>query len=509
MTRTSYDVIVIGSGPTGGYAAMALSAAGLRVLVLDAGRGPRYCRALAQAHGWRRRVGYKIEEDPLALRRQPIQSQCYAWAEHPSAFVDDTEAPYATEAEKPFSWIRSWHLGGRMVVKQHGLQFYRFSDRDLRAGEFDGASASWPISYNDLEPYYDRVERWLRVFGTSERLPQLPDSVLAGARHFNAGEGVLRNAISARWPEQPMVPGRTAAPALPIFSASRSGRCTVRSNAIVRRLLTDKRRGDRLRAVEFIDRRTRREHCVSARAVILCASAIESARLLLASANDDHPNGLANSADVVGRYLMDHTHLMGIHATMPLGEPVAQASWSYIPCFASDRAASNSRFVRGYGVQVFTMWRECSLTMFGEMLPNAANRVTLDANRTDAFGVPLAKIDCAHGANELAMAEAAADRCVEMLEAAKFEITRTNRRLSPPGLAAHEVGTVRMGTSPQDSALNSFCQAWDITNLFVMDGACFVTQGAQNPTLTMMAIAARSCDYLIDLAQRGELHRHS
>jgi len=498
-----YDALVIGSGATGGYAAKALSEAGMRVIVLESGQSRRQSDAVLLYDSLRRRLGYRIEEDPGAVRRQPVQSSCYAWPRHPHAFVDDIDNPYATEPGKPFAWIRSRQVGGRMLVRRHGLQFYRFSDFDFKAGDRDGASANWPISYSDVAPYYDRIERWMRVRGSADGIAHLPDPVLASEVEPNAGERLVKTAIERAWKDRRLIPGRTAAAPAPIQDAVATGRCTLRTNAVVRRLIVDPRSA-RVTGAAFVDRRTRREREVTAKIVVLCASSIESARLLLASSTRQHPDGLGNSSGMVGRHLMDHVHLTGLYADMPLVEPVRAASWSYIPCFRNVSSAAGS-FVRGYGLQVFTMWRECGLIAFGEMLPHPDNRVTLDAARTDAWGVPIARIECVHRNNELAMTRDIVDACRDIFTAARFAVTRVNATLSVPGTAIHEVGTARMGADPRTSVLNQFCQSWDVRNLFVMDGSCFVTQGVQNPTLTMLALTARSCDYLIDAHRRGDL----
>jgi choline dehydrogenase-like flavoprotein len=497
------DVVVVGSGPTGGYAAKLLSEAGLRVLVLDAGRPQVLNRALLVRDTLRRRLGYQIELDPAALRRQPVQSSCYAWPLHPHAFVDDIDNPYTTEPGQPFVWIRSRHVGGRMIVRRHGLQFYRFSDLDFKAGARDGASPSWPLSYSDLVPYYERLERWMGIHGTCNQLPQLPDSVLRSESRLNDGERLLLAGMERTWRNRHLIPGRTSPSVVPVRDALASSRCRLRTNAVVSRLLVDSRTAN-VNGVAFVDRVTRRTHEVRARVVVLCASAIESARLLLASATPQHPDGVANSSGAVGRYLMDHTHLTGIRGVMPLARPVASASWAYVPCFRNVCSRS-SPFVRGYGIQVFTMWRECAVTSFGEMLPHPDNRVTLNRERTDRWGVPVARIACAHRENEIAMVPDQIDACEALLRAAQIEPARTPPLLSPAGTACHEVGTARMGSDSRTSVLNEFCQSWDAKSLFVMDGSCFVTQGVQNPTLTMMAIAARSCDYLLEACRRREL----
>jgi len=499
------DVVVIGSGPTGGYAAKALSEAGLQVLVLEAGRSPSEEAVLSWAARTRRRLGYKIEEDPAAIRRQRVQSSCYAWATDPDAFVDDLELPYVTDPAHPFAWLRCRRVGGRMTVKRHGLQFYRFSDLDFKAGARDGASDCWPLSYADVAPYYDRVERWMKLRGTNDGLPQLPDATLAEVTAPNQGLRLMDDALRRTWKDRRVIPGRTAAPPVPIRDALRTGKCRLRTNAIVTRLVTDTGNGQ-VSTVHYVDRWTGRARDVRARVVVLCASAIESARLMLASASRQHPNGLGNSSDLVGRYLIDHTHVTGINADMPVRvtDDRDTISWGYIPRFRNV-CRTHEPFTRGYGVQVFTSENQCGLTVFGEMLPHRDNRVTLDPVRTDRWGVPLARLECVQRENEVAMMRDATDQCREMLDAVGFKTWRMNTETSVPGLASHEVGTARMGTAPATSVLNAFCQSWDVPNLFVMDGACFVTQGVQNPTLTMMALAARGCDYLIESMRTGRV----
>lgn len=500
-----YDAVVVGSGPTGGYAAKAMSEAGLRVIVLDAGPARWQSEALFLLASTSRRLGYRIEEDPAAVSRQRVQSSCYAWPNHPHAFVDDLDCPYTTDPDRPFAWIRSRQSGGRMVVRGHGLQFYRFSDLEFRCGERDGASVSWPISYDDLVPYYEQIEGWMRLAGSHDGIAHLPDSLLTYETTLNPGERLLKAGLERTWRDRRLIPCRTAAPPMPIVDALRTGRCIVRSNAIVSRVLTNGQTG-KAAGVEFVDRVTERVREVAARIVVLCASAIESARLLLLSATRQHPAGLANASGAVGHYLMDHVHLGGIAANLPLRQDDRreERSWAYIPRFRNICGAS-SEFVRGYGIQVFTERDQCGLTAFGEMLPLHANRVELDSEQKDRWGIPVPQVTCVHRENEVAMGRDQMASCREILESAGFDVWRFARDVSIPGLAMHEVGTARMGADPRTSVLNSFCQSWDVDNLFVMDGSCFVSQGAQNPTLTMMAIAARSCDYLIDACRRGDI----
>ncbi|HYV96080.1 MAG TPA: GMC family oxidoreductase, partial [Gemmatimonadaceae bacterium] len=447
---------------------------------------------------------YRVEEDPGAIRRQRIQSNCYAWPEDPRAFVDDVDNPYTTEPGRPFAWLRCRQVGGRMTVRRHGLQFYRFSDLDFKAGERDGASPSWPISLADVAPYYERVERWMRLRGTTERLPQLPDSVLAEQAKPNPALQRLASVIGGTWSDRRAIACRTASPPVPIVEALATGRCRLQSGAVVTQILTDPRTA-RASGVCYVDRSTRRQHEVHARIVVLCASSIESARLLLASATPQHPAGLANSSGLVGRFLMDHVHLGGINGDMPLAAADRRpAAWGYIPRFRNVRTNGHD-FVRGYGVQVFLEQDQCAFTAFGEMLPYADNRVTLDPAIKDKWGVPAARISCAIRTNERALMRDAANETQAMMIAAGFKMWKSNTETSTPGLAIHEVGTARMSGDRSTGVLNSFCQSWDVGNLFVMDGSCFVTQGAQNPTLTFLALTARSCDYLLESMRTGQI----
>ncbi len=506
MTRPGdgADVVIVGSGPTGGFAAKTLSEAGLNVLVLEAGRGLLESATVSAYDRFRRRAGYRIEEDPGAICRQRIQSSCYAWPTHPHAFADDVDEPFTTERGQPFAWIRGRQVGGRMAVRRHGLQFYRFSQLDFSAGAIDGASESWPIGFDDLAPYYERVERWMRLRGTHERLPQLPDSVLAERVDANAALQRLGAAIEKNWTDRRAIPCRTASPAVPIHDALRSGRCRLRSNAVAAKVLTDPATG-RASGIRYVDRWTRREQEVRARLVVLCASSIESARLLLASATPQHPAGLGNSSGLVGCYLMDHVHLGGINADMPLtGGEQREATWGYIPRF-QNVCTTSPEFARGYALQVFTEAAQIALTVFGEMLPYRDNRVTLDPDVKDVWGRPVARISCTNRENERAIVRDALAESYAMLTAAHFKVWRFNTEVSVPGQASHEVGTARMSGTPATGVLNSFCQSWDVRNLFVMDGSCFVTQGVQNPTLTMLALAARSCDYVIESLRRGDI----
>jgi choline dehydrogenase-like flavoprotein len=284
----------------------------------------------------------------------------------------------------------------------------------------------------------------------------------------------------------------------------------------------------------YVDTRTGEEHRVEAPIVILAASTLASARLLLTSADDRFPNGLANSSGLVGHYLMDHIFAVGADGYLPMrkgakAELAKRPNGIYIPRFRNVKD-KESKFIRGYGYQggenvtvfeqAYTMpgfgaeWKErvkaetlarVSLTGFGEMLANRDNRCYLDPEKKDKWGVPALRVDVQHGDNEAAMARDMIEQSVAMLEAAGAEQITTRTELPPPGFAIHEVGTARMGTDPKTSVLTPFLQTHDVKNLFVMDGSSYVSIGCVNPTLTMMALTVRACENLVAEAKRGSL----
>lgn len=509
-----YDAVVIGGGAVGGWAIKALTEAGLRVALLEA--GPQVPA-----------VGQRV--------KQPVQSQCGACGhENAAYFVDDEENPYSTPADRPFHWFRGRQLGGRMLT--WGRRSVRMSDYEFKAASRDGYGEDWPLSYAELAPYYDQVEAFLGVRGAREGLPQLPDGKFLPPIPLTVGDWVFRDAISRRWPDRNLIAARvmTGDHAQLFQAACATGRLTFIPNAVVSRITTApaSRTAETVVYTDRVDHRTRE---VSGRVVVLCASTIESTRILLNSASPEHPDGLANSSGVVGRYLMDHTCAMsprmaGIIPQRSLeGDNAGVDGLSYIPNFRN-LTEPHGRFIRGYAVEAsidrglpprfkardpalneaVKEAQKQKVAVFGfvglgEVLPRFENRVTLDQNRTDAWGIPAAHIDFSYSSNEHEMVRDQLTCLQEMAHEAKFVPLFEDRQLAPPGHSIHEIGTVRMGSNPKSSALNAFNQSWDVPNLFVTDGSCFVTGGSQNPTLTMMALTARACDHIVGQLKRNEL----
>jgi choline dehydrogenase-like flavoprotein len=492
--REQWDVIVVGSGAAGGWAAKELAAHGLHVLILEAG-------APAESAG------------APGNSRQPVQSKCYAFDRSTrSTFVDDVDNPYTTPAGAPFEWIRARAVGGRMLLWDRVC--LRMSDVDM---------AGWPITYADLAPYYEEVERFIGVCGTNAGLAAIPDGTFIAPPALGPLATHLCDAVERRVPQRRLTTTRRATRGHEetLAAALATPRVTLRPNAVVSRVLTDPVSGEAT-GVAFVDRLSRRNDQAHARAVVVCTSAIESARLLLNSRSARHPNGLANSSGTVGRYLMDHVFLtMQLRCAVPAGlQPTTDEISS---CYLAPAAHDGYRFgvvltlrnaagalgarLRTAAADVYhdrrTLRRllgagamcEVDLAAIGASAAHAENRVTVRDELRDAWGIPVAHIAYQRTPAERAAAHAMQTEARAAV-AAGFEVVRARAALYPPGLSVHESGTVRMGSDAARAPLNSFNQAWDCANLFVTDGACFPAGGFQNPTLTIMAVSLRASRYL-------------
>lgn len=511
-----YDAIVVGAGAAGIWAAKELTERGLTVALLDAGPAVPIG---AGSPGWE-----GAGKPRGAVDRHPIQSQCYAFNEGTAdLFVDDLDNPYTFPPEKPFAWIRSRQVGGRLHL--WGKTSLRFSDHELKAASRDGAGIDWPLSHAELAPYYAKVERALRICGTNEGLPQLPDGELAPPPRPTSGERRFKAAVEARWPTRRVTAMRTvqAREDGPLREAEASGLLTVVPDAVVRRVLLAPG-GGRACGVEYLERESRRERDIEGAAVLLCASALESTRLLLNSTEADHPAGLGNSSGVLGRYLMDHTYGVGFDGLAPRRGERAESDRSFgclIPTFRNF-SENEVDYLRGFEIEMQVLPPEGGLRRrlvnrgrlpeptfwmraFGEVLPQFENRVSLDPETTDAWGIPALHVECAYGENERRMVADAVACMREMVEEADFVVEASYEEPSPPGLSTHEMGTARMGEDPETSVLDSRNRCWEVDNLYLTDGACFPTSGYQNPTLTIMALTARACEDVASRFGEGEL----
>jgi choline dehydrogenase-like flavoprotein len=557
-----YDAIVVGSGMTGGWAAKELCEKGLETVVLERGNFVEHGDYPTEHmpawdmpyRGWGDRDLYEKEYG--------VQSQCYAFGEATRHFfVNDEQHPYVQET--PFSWIRGYQLGGRSIM--WGRQSYRLSDLDFEANKKDGYGVDWPIRYEDVEPWYSYVEKHVGISGEALGLPQLPDSEFLEPMEMNCVEKDAREKIESAFPKRDMTIGRVAvlteqhdgrAPchycgpchrgcstgsyfsslSSTLPAADATGNLTIACDAIVAEVLYDENE-QRATGVRVIDRETGRSREVHAEVVFLCASALGSTQILLNSnAGGRFPDGMGNQSGALGHYLMDHIYAAGANGTFEGYEDDFyyghRPNGIYIPRFRNlDGPSSDDLdFVRGYGYQGSARregwgrganqagigaslkqnlrrpgtWN-MGLSGFGEMLPRYENRVELDSDETDPWGIPLLRVRCEHSENERKMKDDFLVQAQEMLDAAGAKDIGTYDRDAPPGLGIHEMGTARMGRDPDTSVLNGWNQVHSVPNVFVTDGACMTSSACQNPSLTYMALTARAADYAVKQLKKREL----
>ena len=553
MHGKRFDALVIGSGAAGSFAAKELTQRALEVLLLEA--GPNITEDDFKAPEHPRQKGINLTARALAvLKGQYIQARIGFFGDQfKHLFVNDWKNPYTNPPNDFYLWIRGRQLGGRLHL--YGRVLLRMTDYDFKAASRDGYGDDWPISYTDIVPYYEQVEEFMSLYGTQDNIRNLPDGKYAHTPKLTAVEQAFKSTVETNWPERSVISWRYAAPnlkrvPLPILAANQTGRLTVRTDAIVKRIMVDPASG-KATGAEFIDRLTRKTETASADVVVLCASTIESVRLLLNSASPKHPNGLANSSGLLGRYFMDQCPSQ-VYGTIPgtMGselddsappDPFYGASGGvYIPRFQNLDSVTNPKFKRGFAFQGAIGRGNIpddrpaiyGIMGFGETLAYYENCITLNPRRKDAWGIPAPHIKCSFFQNEQELLREQVRSLQEMVNACGYKIifsgstfglenekdvfpdadplSRFMFRMSfkksmAVGAAIHECGGARMGSDPAKSVLNSYNQCWDVKNLFVTDGSCFPSSGTVGPALTIMALTARACEYIAQEHKTGRL----
>src|SRR5436853_5885583 len=581
--KTVYDAVVVGSGARGGMAANVLTAHGMKVLLLEAGKKlniDKELKSMEWPYDHPRRGQMEPGSHPLSLnenngRQLPyakglnfnhVYSYVQGWGGSDyskNIVVDERDHPYTGTG---YAWVRARVLGGKTNI--WGRLALRLSDYDFKAKTHDGYGEDWPIAYKDIAPYYDKVDLYLGISGVKENLPHLPDSLFQRPVRLTAAEMKLRAGLKKMGrvltPYRAGVTtdglkhnqyrsrcyGRGAcnrraggcdihaafdSPTGLIYPAMETGKLTLRTNAIAREITVDKNTG-KASGVSFIDAETGKTYEAKAKVVVVAASTLESARLLLLSKSEKYPNGIGNSSNHVGHNFCEHimgpgvTGLVKDQVNKPRTIDDGRPGSFYVPRFRN-LTDKQPDFIRGYGfegssgTQMFPgnafettgfgadykkKVREYSgafieMGAFGEVLARYENYADLDPEVKDKWGVPALRMHYKFGDNEKKMAKDMAATAQEMFEATGIEIIGVNREVLTEGWSIHELGTARMGSDPKTSVLNQFQQSHDVKNLFVVDGSSHVSASCQNPTWTIMALAWRSCEYLAGEFKKGNL----
>jgi choline dehydrogenase-like flavoprotein len=555
-----FDAIVIGSGITGGWAAKELTERGLKVLMIERGRMIEHQSGYTNEMKAPWEMPFRGYGDSRLLDRDyAVQSKGTNFDEYTmDHFVNDREHPYQTSPDKPFQWRRGYQLGGRSLT--WGRQCYRWSDHDFSANARDGHGTDWPVRYADLKPWYDHVEDFIGVNGSIEGIEQLPDGIFQPPMPLSIAEEALAARIAQTYPDRRLIPGRSAnltqekqgrsacqyrylcargcsygayfstqSSTLP--AANATGRLTLKTDTIVESVEHDAT-GTRAVAVRCIDTVTGLRSRITARIFFLNASAFNSVGLLLRSASEAFPDGLANTSGTLGRYIMDHATTVAGVATVPgLDDRTYfgnRPSNFVIPRFRNI-ADHDAPFLRGYSYQGVAIrgnwprgihmpgvgealrdelsrpgeWR-ILMVAFAESLPRASNRITL-SNQSDRWGLRQLHIHLHHGDNERRLLSDAATEARAMLGLLGGEMLVNSAEPDLAGSAVHEMGGARMGLDPARSVVNRHNQAHDVPNLFVTDGAAMASSACQNPSLTYMAFTARAASFAVDQIRAGLL----
>jgi choline dehydrogenase-like flavoprotein len=555
----NYDAIVVGSGISGGWAAKELCEKGLKVLMLERGRNFEHIKDYesAKKNPWEQdHRGMATQEQ---RKKRPVISRNWgAYGPIMDYWTNEEDCPYVET--KPFNWWRSYQLGGRSIL--WGRQSYRWSDFDFEANAKDDWAIDWPIRYKDIAPWYGHVEKFIGVSGSTEGLTQLPDGHFLPPMDMTCVEKDVAARIKEKWKGQRhMIIGRAANLTAPIagrtqcqfrnrcwegcpfggyFStqsstlpaATATGKLTVRPWSIVTKIIYDKDT-KKAKGVEVLDGENNKTYEFYSKIVFVNASALNSAWVLMNSATDIWPEGLGSSSGELGHNIMDHHYNLGASGTMDGYEDKyyygRRANGIYVVRFAN-LFGDKRDYLRGFGYQgggsregwsrnvaelsVGAAFKEeitepghwtMGIGGFGELLPYHENKITLDKNKKDKWGLPVLNMDAEIKDNEKKMRKDIVAEAIAMLEAGGVKNITGHDNGHNVGDGIHEMGTARMGNDRKTSVLNKWNQVWDAMNVFVTDGACMTSSACQNPSLTYMALTARAANYAVDELKKGNL----
>ena len=558
----TFDVIVIGSGISGGWAAKEFTAKGLKTLVLERGRDVKHLKDYPTTN----MKPWEFEhrgEIPYAIQKEnPVASRCYVFREDAMHFVvKDTEHPYVQE--KPFDWIRGYQVGGKSILWARQTQ--RWSDFDFEGPARDGYAVDWPIRYKDLAPWYSYVEKFAGISGNKDGLDVLPDGEFLPPLELSCVENYFKDFVSKNYPERHVIYARCAHLTEPkqihldqgrgqcqkrnlcqrgcpfggyfnsnsttIPWAERTGNMTLRPFSVVESIIYDEKKGKAV-GVRVIDTNTKEHIDYFARVIFVNAAALNTNLILLNSTSSRFPNGLGNDNGILGKYVAFHNYRAKINA---IYEGFADKTTdgrtmtsAYLPRFRNVRKQETD-FLRGYAAgfgagtsnnisrdgfgetlknnlasKELGPWRVGS-HMMGETIPKATNYVRLDPSKKDAWGIPQLAINMDYDDNDEKMVKDFMEQMTEMYTKAGFKEIKTMDSKQAPGLDIHEMGGARMGLDPKTSILNKWNQVHACKNVFVTDGACMTSTSTQNPSLTYMAITARAADYAMSEMKKGNI----
>ena len=564
MKNNEFDAIVVGTGISGGWAAKELTEKGLKTLVLERGRMIEHITDYPTAYldPWDMDHGGQPTKEDIKRQFKQHRTGYTTNRAHSHFFVNDLEHPY--NEDKRFDWMRGYHVGGRSLM--WGRQSYRLSEMDFEANAKDGYGVDWPLRYKDIKPWYDYVEQYIGVSGENLGLKQLPDGKFLKPMELNCVEEVLKSSLKTSYTNRLLTIGRTAhitegtkeglgrvncqfrnrcmrgCPYGAYFSsnsstlpaADKTGNMTLMPNSIVHEIIFDEQ-SQRATGVRVIDTETKEHYEYKARIIFLCASTVASTSILMQSRSARFPNGMGNDSGELGHNIMDHHLGVGASGSTEdfrdkyyIGR---RPNGFYIPRFRNlDNATKVDQFLRGYGYQgggSRSNWSDqiaelkygsafneallkpggWSIGMggFGEFLPYHENRMYLDYEKTDKWGLPTVTFDAEFKENEYRMREDMKNQAAEMLDVAGFKNISTFDNPGGPGLGIHEMGTARMGKDPSTSVLNKFNQVHSVKNVFVTDGSFMTSSGCQNPSLTYMAFTARADNFAVEELKKMNL----